>query len=422
MATWILFVIAVLQSLFGPMDLEVYPNLIRVGVDKVVGIKLAVAAMASLAGLWGFWRFGSVRRTAMTVPAVMIMVLLALTAIGGSSRITPAAIPTSIINALNVIFVITILTVSGLRVFSMAIIVGAMATALYGLYLFYLQPARGVFTEPIEHGQFVLRIGGLAHPNSIARSIALAILLTLYLYRTKEIHWSLFTLLMIPLGWNFLLAKSRTAIVAGTFAGILLYSDRLRSRVAIGAAVLGVILGLFGLFGLFALGKEGRLVDKFVGLVSKTGESEELTSGTGRDVIWSEAAKYIAQRPLTGWGLNSGPVLLEHNSQSTHNAIMNATLSGGIVAGLIMVGLQLWLLITSFQSRNLLVRGVSMFLFTSMLTEDTVLETFPGPCTMLWYMCLLYPVLRYSPIRTVLRSRPEPIERQLIPAPTEVGG
>lgn len=212
--------------------------------------------------------------------------------------------------------------------------------------------------------------------------------------------------LVVILGWAFVLAKSRTAFIAGGIGLLLIFSDRLKSRAAISVLVMLTVMGLASIFALFAAGKERRLVEKFVGLVAKSGSVQELTTATGRTDIWAEAAKFVAQRPLTDWGLNSGPVLLPNHSQATHNAVINASLSGGIFGGLAMLCLQLWLIWTAFQSPNLLVRGVAIFLFFSCLTEDTVMETFPGPCTMLWYMCLIYPVLNYSPIKSISRRSP----------------
>jgi len=402
-ATRILFFLAALQAFLGPLDLADASTRMVVGLDKTVACKLVLAGLMAVASVWGLWNFSEVRNAIMTIPGTLVMLLLGMTLVGGTSGLTGAALPTSLINISTFIFVITILTVAGPRIFSLAIVLGSLGTAGLGLYLFYFVPESGVFLEPIEGGQFLGRLGGAAHPNSVARSSIMAILLTVYLSRTKEFSVPVTLTLIFVLGWAFVLAKSRTAFIAGGLGLLLLYSDRLRSRRAIGTFVMLTVLGLASVFALFAVGKEQRLVEKVVGLVAKSGSLQELTTATGRTDIWAEASKFVAQRPLTGWGLNSGPALLPNHSQATHNAVMNASLSGGIFAGLAMLCLQLWLIWTAFQSPHLLVRGVAIFLFFSCLTEDTVMETFPGPCTMMWYMCLIYPVLSYSPINSFSR-------------------
>jgi hypothetical protein len=101
-------------------------------------------------------------------------------------------------------------------------------------------------------------------------------------------------------------------------------------------------------------------------------------------------------------------VLLIDHSQATHNAIVNATLSGGAFGGLIMIGLQLWLVWLAVSSPHLAIRGIAAFLFFSCLTEDTVLETFPGPATMLWYACYIMQVLPASVVNRAA-SRLEPV-------------
>jgi len=387
------FVLTVLQTLFGPMDVYVFPNAVTVGLDEVVLIKLFLSVWIGIAALWGLMILPSVREAMFTLPALAISLLLGLTVLGATSGINSASIPSSIINFVNLIFVASSLSVLGLRAFSLAVIGGTFLTATFGLYWYYFYPLYGVFGEPIENGEFLYRLGGLAHPNSIARTALIGTLLSLYLFRTKETTWLQTTILLLFFGWNIILAKSRTAVVAGFVGCCVLYSDKIRSRAGFAAAVCVGILIVAGLFAMFAIGKEDRLIDKLVNVVSKSGNVEELMSGTGRTAIWAEAARKIAQRPIVGYGLNSGPMLLTEFSAATHNASLHATLSGGIFAGLLMLGLQLWVGWNALQNTNLIIRALCTFLSISCLAEDTVLETFPGPCTLMWFVCCIYPTM-----------------------------
>jgi O-antigen ligase len=404
----IVFLLVAFQTLIGPLDIASNAQKMKVGLDETVAVKLLSVGLMAMAALWGFLRFADVRRTLVSIPALVISVLLLLTLVGASSGLITISPVISFINFITFVFVTVALTLLGFRVFGLAILCGITINAIWGLGLFYFVPEKGTFLEPIDNGGFLARLGGLAHPNSIGRSMVLGAILTLFLFRVKELPAWVAAPCVLLYGWTIVLAKSRTAIVAGFVAMLLASVDQLRTKASIVAFTTATTGGMALLLFLFATGSEERVVDKLVGLVAKTGKAEEITSGTGRTDIWAEASKHIAERPLLGYGLNVGPVLLIDHSQATHNAIVNATLSGGAFGGLIMIGLQLWLVWLAVSSPHLAIRGIAAFLFFSCLTEDTVLETFPGPATMLWYACYIMQVLPASVVNRAA-SRLEPV-------------
>jgi exopolysaccharide production protein ExoQ len=395
------FALACLQSLFGPLDLAVYPNKMTVGLDKIVMIKLLLVAGLAIASGWAFYKHSEVRRALLTPAVLLLTLLLLLTVVGASSGLVRISPIVSCVNYISIVFVASAIMVLGFRVFAFAIACGVLITSIWGLTLFYFVPSNGVFTEPIANGEFLIRIGGLAHPNSVARSMILASILIAYLLRSGELDWKLGAPFLLLFGWNIILAKSRTAMIAGMIGTVILFIDWLRPKRVLVVGTLAMIIGVSALFFLFATSQEDRFVGKLIGLVAKSGEAEELTSGTGRTDIWAEASRHISMRPLLGYGLNVGPLLLIDHSQATHNSVMYATLAGGLFGGLLMIILQLWLIVIAFRSPMLVVRAIATFLFFSCLTEDTVLETFPGPATMLWYACYVIPAL---PMHAVLRG------------------
>ena len=400
----VFFVLMILQAILGPLDLAVYPNKMTVGLDKIVFFKLVLMGALAMAGGWALLTYASIRRALLSLPAVLITCLLLLTILGSTSGLVRVSPIVSVLNYISLVFVCSAVTVLGFRVFAFAISLGVLVTASWGLCLFYFVPTSGVFTEPIANGEFLIRIGGLAHPNSVARSMILASLLVCYLCRTGDLNWKSSAPFLVLFGWNILLAKSRTALVAGVMGLMALFIDKVHPRRLLvwGSGLFA--MGCLILFLLFATSREDRFVNKIIGMVSKSGEAEELTSGTGRTDIWAEAMTYIVKRPLLGYGLNVGPVLLIDHSQATHNSVMYATLAGGVFGGAIMIVLQLWLLGIAFRARMLVIRAIAAFLFLSCLTEDTVLETFPGPATMLWFACYMIPFLSTT---AVLQSAPE---------------
>ena len=87
-------------------------------------------------------------------------------------------------------------------------------------------------------------------------------------------------------------------------------------------------------------------------VVTKTGDVTELTSATGRTEIWAEAIRLIGERPLTGYGLNSSPALMEDFSYHTHNLVLHATFSGGVVAGLLVMAALFGMRLRGFPVRS----------------------------------------------------------------------
>ena len=182
-------------------------------------------------------------------------------------------------------------------------------------------------------------------------------------------------------------------MLAGAFGVGILYLDQLRGRFGVSAVALLALLSILGVTFIYATGREDQLVGKVLEKLSKSGDAEEIMSGTGRSEIWAEATNLIMQRPIIGHGFNAAPILMLDYSQATHNAVLHASFAGGLIAGALMAGLLLWNLYLVFFAENLLIRAFSAFTILSCLTEDTVLEIFPGPCTIVWMVCVFYPAL-----------------------------
>ena len=407
----VFFIVIVMISFFGPMDLSTAQDKTNVGFDMLVLIKLVVSLAAACCAVWGCLKFEDVRKTLITVPALLFAAIFLLAMIGSTSGITSTSIPMAVINAFSVVFAITAIKTVGLRIVRFGTICGVVGTALCALFLFCFVPEKGVFAEPLDAGHFLNRMGGMAHPNSVARSVIVGCLLTLYLYRTDELTLKGAGVLLLLFGLSAYFAMSRTAIIAGTVGCMMLFADRLTSRWSLVAFASMTMAGALAVLLLVAVGREERLVGKVVGLVSKSGNASELTSGTGRTEIWFEAARQIAKRPLIGYGFNAGPALLINHSQATHNALMNVTLSAGIFAGMAMIALLAWTGWNALNSPNLVIRALCSFLLLSCLTEDTVFETFPGPCTMMWYVCGVLPVLNLTTVNTLVKNY-KPVRNQ----------
>lgn len=393
--SWSLWATTAAASFIGPLDISADGATMTVGLDPYVLMKLVTFGVATLLAAYGLVTSHEVRALVQSIPALLILSILLLVGIAGPTAISGASIPTTLINIAFVCFVATALIGLGLDGMVTAALAGAMiSTALaWALYLF--MPRYGVFPELLAGGLVVERLGGVAHPNSVSRTVFLATLFIFYLFRVNRISLKTAILLAMPCILAAWLAWSRTAIIAGMLAVFVLAFDRFRGRLGTTFMVGVVTAGMMVVTGMFALGEEERMIDLVLSKIAKSGDAEEITSGTGRSEIWSFAIHLISERPIVGHGFNAAPIMMINHSQSTHNAVLHASLSGGVFAGGLMVCVLLWNLVTAIRTDNVLIKAMTIFLIISCLMEETVLETFPGPCTMCWLICSFYPVLAH---------------------------
>lgn len=382
-------------AFFGPLDISADGATMTVGLDPYVLMKLVTFGIATLLAAYGLVTSPDVRSICQSLPAMLILAILFLVTLAGPTAISGASIPTTLINIGFLCFVATALVGIGIEGMVTAALAGALLSTALAWLLFLFFPRYGVFPEQLAGGLIVERMGGVAHPNSFSRSVLLAALFLFYLFRVDRISLRMAVLLALPCLLAAWLAWSRTAIIAGGLAVFVLSFDRFRGRLGTSLMVGGVMAGMLIVTLLFAMGKEDHMIDLVLSKISKSGDAEEITSGTGRSEIWSYAIHLISERPIIGHGFNAAPIMMINHSQSTHNAVLHASLAGGIFAGALMVCILTWNLITAVRTNNVLIKAMTTFLIISCLMEETVLETFPGPCTMCWLICSLYPVLSH---------------------------
>jgi O-antigen ligase len=364
----------------------------QVGLTWQVMIKLSVSGLVAGIGLLELCWNRAILRQLLTIPACLVGGILVLGLPAAVASSIPAALPAVIINAAYLVFVAVCLERIGLDRFLQALLLGIAVGLTSAWLLYFFVPSYGVFPELLNDGLIVRRLGGIGHPNSVARSAMLALLISSYLLGQTKLPKTIgIPLLLLEIA-SVLFAKSRTVMLGGFFAiGVMIF-ERLKSRAGLALATSFAAFGFVGLLALAAVGQEDRVVGKLIESVSKSGDAEELTSGTGRIDIWNRAVELIAERPLTGHGFGAAVVLMVDHSQSTHNSILHASMIAGVGGGILMLAIYAWMVWVFLSTNNAFIRGAITFLMISGLMEETILETFPGPATMIWLACCLYPV------------------------------
>ncbi|MGN6546293.1 MAG: O-antigen ligase family protein [Aureliella sp.] len=395
------FLVLAVAVFSGPIDIAEgitsNPEM-RFGRAPSIALKLLNAVAAGAIGAWGVCCVPRVRSLLLTPPGLMLCAVAGIFLLTSVTSISGISLPLALVFLAYLIFVPTCLTVLGLR--------GVMASALGGVSLFIVgalllyvfMPAYGVYPEEFGDGIVVERLSGMSQPNHTGRAAMLGLILAAYFFRLPSAPRRLCLVLAAMFVVAGILAMSRTALLAAAICLVILNLDLVLTRAGIALASLAGVGALGGLFVLAAAGRDEMITQKVLGALTKTGEVEEFTSLTGRSEIWRRTTELIQQRPLQGWGLGAAKIVLVDHLQSTHNILLHPTLAAGIGAGLLTLGLLVWNLINVFTCPQLIIRALSAFLLISGLSEDTIYETFPGACTVLWLTCCLWPVMLAQPV------------------------
>jgi exopolysaccharide production protein ExoQ len=404
-----LFVLLFLAAAINPVDFKTDPSMERVtkSVKGVVLLKLAIAGAVTACGFLGLFFGPSVRDVLRTLPAFGLLILCVIYII--SSFFAPAefriiSFGSALIYCGYLSFLATVVSHLGGRLSVIAIVSGTGVYLLATWFWYITQPELGRFLEPVPGGITVSRMGGMGHPNHVARNaicVAIVALGALLVPRPRgrSFGFALFLVLTIA----FMIATvymtiSRTSMLAGFVAVSWMVMDRFWNRGGIAlfttlAALIAIAILAFTL----VLG-QGPISQSGLSAVTKSGDIEEITSFTGRTVIWEESVQWIIRRPLTGWGMDSAASLLSNNSQACHNLYLNTAFTGGFPALMVMLGLVAWTVRLGFWSSVGWIRGLVAFIMVSSIVEDTLMDMFPPALSLLWIVALLIddPVDRFS--------------------------
>ena len=374
------------------------------GMNPLVLSKLAVAGAATALGCWGLLNSQRIRRALVSVPGALLaslaMVLLVTSAFAIEDSATIAR-ASSLIFGGYIAFVLTSSATVDLHRLTLAMSIGCLFFLLVTWALFLLVPSVGVFMEYTGNADTVARMGGTNHPNAIGREAVVALMLCIAMLRPGTLRESR-PLVRVLLYFVALLALatmvptySRTSIMAGVLAVGAMLFDQLWNR--LGAVLAGSLI-VVGLVAVLVVGvlSQSDAEDSVLSAVTKSGDAEELTSFTGRTTIWAEAIDWIRQRPWTGYGLDSAASVMSKEATGTHNLLLYITFSGGVIAGLILIGLLILTGYHAVSSQVPLFRGVATYVLISGLVEDTLIESFPAMLTLLWILMLLSPSFRQT--------------------------
>jgi O-antigen ligase len=250
------------------------------------------------------------------------------------------------------------------------------------------------------------RLSGDLHPNSLGFAAALLALYGLWiiLHRRGFVFWvgGAFTALALA---ALLGSKSRTSL-AGVVVGVVFILVRERRAATRGLSrrsivtftiAASVILGLG-----FGASDVAQLVTRSNTLKSQ--EQSTLRGFNGRTDIWARIVTAIEQRPLTGYGVGASEKdgLLSDlvhfryaATQTTHNALLEATAAGGIPGGILWLVAMIALLVAIARARqdlSALCLGIWFLLAITAVTE-----ALPAWFSLQWFSVLMLTAMVTGP-------------------------
>jgi exopolysaccharide production protein ExoQ len=356
-------------------------------------IKFAVLLFGGALGAWGWWRNPLTRRLFISIPGSLLLVILAFHLPACIGAVAPTiAFSSGIAFFCTLLLAAAALTHLGTRCVLFDILFGLFLYIIGCFFAYIIIPDLATFYEVLSSTQTVQRIGGLGHPNILGRTAVFCLVFLFSACYGRLIRWRWFWFWFPVLIIAATVSLSRTPVVGGIVAlGAVCLPLLRRPRVLY---ISGVFLALCTLGLILVEGTIGtdKMLDKFVYASTKTGDVDELTSGTGRTRIWWEAIQHAKQRPIFGHGAGASPIVMVGFSGHAHNVFLDVAINLGFPAAIVTLCLMLYNLYAGVVSRVPLLVSTSVFLFVVSLAERPLFSPIPDSMTLIWMLTTLWPV------------------------------
>jgi O-antigen ligase len=367
----------------------------KVGLDAQVLFKLAMVGVCGLYGLIQVFRDRRLYHVLTTWPNILLALLSGLFLLTSLTALEPLH---AMVSAVTIISVMLATIAISLQIGPIAVLQlawGALSTHVAICWLLFLfVPSIGVFQEPIAHGEYFARMGGLSHPNTLGQYSGLLVVIALCLLRLQHypqwLRWAIWLSVVMALVALVLSVSRSSAIAMIVTLAAIFRRDWLTGR----GLQLTLLLGTLAVGCLFVLLLTTDLADsvstRLAESFSKSGDAEELTSGTGRNVIWGYSLKLISESPVLGYGLTSSKLLLANYTLYTHNLVLNVALSAGVFAAGFVVLLILNQLIRVLSRPQIAADGILIFIVINGLMENVIFEYIGAGATILFALSVTW--------------------------------
>ena len=392
---------------------DITTDKLQVGLDFQVIVKLGGIGLAAIYGFIGFITDKRVRDVIQTFPVFWIVIIVTMYFISAPTSLEPVVAFASTLSIVAVLLMtVRALVQIGIMPVLNAIFVGMALFNVFSWIVYLLWPDVGVLKEALPEGKFAYRMSGLAHSNVLGQYTGLTVVLgTIMGITYKKRSMGRIALVLIAFG-ALVNSLSRTSLVATVLALVIAYRKVLFRTRYLRRYFIVAVVGVVGLMVISTQVDVGAKIEQKLGLLSKSGDTDELTSATGRADIWAYAIRLLAKRPIIGYGAGSSKFYLVEYSQYTHNMILNVAFSTGIIGGGACLLMVLGRIRAMFTISHPLADGILMFIIINGFFENVVFSTIAGMPTMIWIMSLSWELMTDDPL---LDSTTGEMKKQQIP-------
>ena len=292
------------------------------------------------------------------------------------------------------VFVPTAMRVLGAWGIVSAIAAGLVLYVAGSWIAFLYYPEIGVYKEQITNTYALERMGGLGHPNELGFYCAFAILLFTVIGVSKRLPWVVVVPVLMLAGFALLKCYSRTAMIVTAIGLVFTLQNQLRANM--GIPIAGVFFGLVVAFAAVSSGKIDWMVEDLLSGVSKSGNSSELSSATGRDEIWKYGIEQIKASPVFGYGYGAARFVMYNHSYHCHNVLLNAMMAGGVLAGVLLALQLLYVLWGMFFQPRFEVDGLAVCFLIGGIVEGLLSATTPAAHMVIWSVILFWRPFGFS--------------------------
>jgi exopolysaccharide production protein ExoQ len=221
----------------------------------------------------------------------------------------------------------------------------ALAMCVGSIVVYFVVPSMGRMQAWTDGGTIgdTGRMKGLTgSANAIGMIAAFAIVLSILYYRSFHVWGRRMALALLPsAALCLILSNNRSSMISIATALWFAYICRGATSLKIVATATAAIVGVAVLV---------SFPDEIFSVLSRSGRAEEITSATGRSLIWSVILELSAQRPLLGYGYTSALSLLPTDPRlfnaaaHAHNMFLELLFAGGVL----LLGLFLYAIYRTF--------------------------------------------------------------------------
>ncbi|MFN3193285.1 MAG: O-antigen ligase family protein [Aureliella sp.] len=295
-----------------------------------------------------------------------------------------------------IIFVPAAMRMLGGYRFILAIATGLVTFLLGSWFAYLFVPEVGVFKEQVTRTEVFERMGGLGHPNELGMYSAFTVLVFAGLGVSKRMPWTIAGCGMLLGAVTLVGCFSRTAMGVCMVGLMFTLQGHWRLRSNLIAAVLVAIVACMVTFAALGSGQLDWMIEDALEGATKTGSTDELTTATGRTEIWAYGIKQIADSPLYGYGYCSARFIMEEHSYHCHNIVLNAMMFGGVVSGLIVLGMVLYLWGSVLFNPRPEVDGLAACMLVAGMVEGLLGAPSPAAALIIWFTLIFWRQLNMS--------------------------